>query len=95
MPDPRADLPVGPPSPAATAATGGGRDAARPDHPADLPDPADLADLAGRIREAAGGLAPLVDQAASVRAARAEAYGAPRWTDVFTTQFTEFSNRPR
>jgi hypothetical protein len=45
----------------------------------------------------AGGLAPLVARAEAVQRKRATAarQHAPRWTDVFTTQFTEFSNRPR
>ncbi|HEY8473231.1 MAG TPA: hypothetical protein VIL37_11445 [Natronosporangium sp.] len=54
--------------------------------------------LADRVQAAAAGLAPLVAQAEAVqreRAAIAKERGAPRWTDVFTTQFTEFSNRPR
>jgi hypothetical protein len=51
--------------------------------------------LAERVRAAAGGLEPLIVQARAVQERRAKARGAPRWTDVFTTQFTEFSNRPR
>jgi hypothetical protein len=60
--------------------------------------------LAARVRAVAAGLAPLVERAEAVRRERAdtaeradpaERRGAPRWTDVFTTQFTEFSNRPR
>jgi hypothetical protein len=54
--------------------------------------------LTERVHAAAAGLAPLLAQAEAVqqeRAAAAEERGAPRWTDVFTTQFTEFSNRPR
>lgn len=51
--------------------------------------------LAERVRAAADGLAPLVAQAEAVRAERARSQAWPRWTDVFTTQFTEFSNRPR
>ena len=50
---------------------------------------------AERVRAAADGLAPLVAQAEAVRAERARSQAWPRWTDVFTTQFTEFSNRPR
>jgi hypothetical protein len=51
--------------------------------------------LAERVRAAAGFLAPLVEQAGTVQRDRARERGTPRWTDVFTTQFTEFSNRPR
>ncbi|HLU45603.1 MAG TPA: hypothetical protein VKZ67_11400 [Natronosporangium sp.] len=54
--------------------------------------------LADRVRAAAPGLAQLVARAEAAQQSRAvtEAErGAPRWTDVFTTQFTEFSNRPR
>jgi hypothetical protein len=54
--------------------------------------------LVDRVHAAADGLAPLLAQAEAVQRERAEAAkerGAPRWTDVFTTQFTEFSNRPR
>ena len=54
--------------------------------------------LTERIGAAATGLEPLLAQAEAVqreRAITAEERGAPRWTDVFTTQFTEFSNRPR
>jgi hypothetical protein len=51
--------------------------------------------LARRVREAATGLEPLLARARQVQESRAKASGAPRWTDVFTTQFTEFSNRPR
>jgi len=51
--------------------------------------------LAERVRAAADGLAPLVAQAEAGRAERARSQAWPRWTDVFTTQFTEFSNRPR
>jgi hypothetical protein len=54
--------------------------------------------LTERVHAAAAGLAPLLAQAEAVqreRAAAAKERGAPRWTDVFTTQFTEFSNRPR
>ena len=54
--------------------------------------------LTERVRAAAAGLAPVLAQAEQVqreRAAAAKDRGAPRWTDVFTTQFTEFSNRPR
>lgn len=53
------------------------------------------ADLAQRVLAAADGLRPLVATAQEAQQARAKAHGAPRWTDVFTTQFTEFSNRPR
>ncbi len=81
MPDPRVERLTSPPPDSDRTADDG------PGHPAD--------DLARRIRQAAPGLAPLVAQAAAVQAARAAAYGPPRWTDVFTTQFTEFSNRPR
>lgn len=66
---------------------------------------ADHDPLAARVRAVAGGLAPLVARADAVQRERAAAAGAaaaggagrgaPRWTDVFTTQFTEFSNRPR
>ena len=55
-------------------------------------------ELQQRVRAAAQGLEPLVATAEAVQQGRAEAAkkrGAPRWTDVFTTQFTEFSNRPR
>ncbi|QSB14676.1 hypothetical protein JQS43_24995 [Natronosporangium hydrolyticum] len=55
-------------------------------------------ELEQRVRDAEPGLRPLLEQAAAVqrrRAAAARERGAPRWTDVFTTQFTEFSNRPR
>jgi len=71
----------------------------RPDEDSVRPDP-----LAARVRAVAPGLRPLVAKAAAVRRDReqrltgaeaAKARGAPRWTDVFTTQFTEFSNRPR
>jgi len=54
--------------------------------------------LARRVREHADGLRQMVAAAAAVQRERAEEArerGAPRWTDVFTTQFTEFSNRPR
>jgi hypothetical protein len=54
--------------------------------------------LTERVQAAAAGLAPLLTQAEEVqreRATAAKERGAPRWTDVFTTQFTEFSNRPR
>jgi hypothetical protein len=54
--------------------------------------------LAERVRAAAGGLGRMVSRAEAVQRERADAAGrrgAPRWTDVFTTQFTEFSNRPR
>ena len=54
--------------------------------------------LTERVQAVAPGLAPLLAQAEEVqreRAAAAKERGAPRWTDVFTTQFTEFSNRPR
>jgi hypothetical protein len=54
--------------------------------------------LTDRVHAASAGLAPLLAQAEMVqreRAAAAKERGAPRWTDVFTTQFTEFSNRPR
>jgi hypothetical protein len=54
--------------------------------------------LTDRVHAAVDGLAPLLAQAEAVQRERAEAAkerGAPRWTDVFTTQFTEFSNRPR
>lgn len=54
--------------------------------------------LAERVRAAAPGLEALVARAKAVQQERADAAkerGAPRWTDVFTTQFTEFSNRPR
>jgi hypothetical protein len=53
--------------------------------------------VADRVRVVAGGLAPLVARAEAVQRKRATAarQHAPRWTDVFTTQFTEFSNRPR
>jgi hypothetical protein len=60
---------------------------------AEAPDP-----VADRVNAAADDLAPLLAQAEAVqqqRAAAAKERGAPRWTDVFTTQFTEFSNRPR
>lgn len=54
--------------------------------------------LADRVRAAAERLEPMVARAEEVQQARAaaaaEQRGAPRWTDVFTTQFTEFSNRP-
>lgn len=66
-------------------------EAARPPH--SRPD-----DLSERVRATADGLAPLVAQAEAVqrdRAREAAERGAPRWTDVFTTQFTEFTNRPR
>lgn len=53
------------------------------------------ADLTQRVLAAADGLRPLVATAREAQQARAKAHGAPRWTDVFTTQFTEFSNRPR
>jgi hypothetical protein len=62
-----------------------------PAHEADNP-------LARRVRATADGLAALVAQAKAVqreRAREAAERGAPRWTDTFTTQFTEFSNRPR
>jgi hypothetical protein len=72
------------PAPPTAPATGGDREQAT-----------DAASLAARVQAAASGLTPLVAQAESVRAERARAYGTPRWTDVFTTQFTEFSNRPR
>jgi len=71
----------------------------RPDEDPIQPDP-----VATRVRATAAGLRPLVAKAAAVRRDRerrltgaeaAKARGAPRWTDVFTTQFTEFSNRPR
>jgi hypothetical protein len=52
-------------------------------------------ELTQRVRAAATGLKPLLAQAETVQVSRAKASGAPRWTDVFTTQFTEFSNRPR
>ena len=68
-------------------------------------DGADTSDpVAERVRALAGGLAPMVARAEAVQRERAtgaadtagaERLGAPRWTDVFTTQFTEFSNRPR
>jgi hypothetical protein len=54
--------------------------------------------LTNRVQAMADDLAPLLAQAEAVQRERAEAAkerGAPRWTDVFTTQFTEFSNRPR
>lgn len=54
--------------------------------------------VSDRVHAVADGLAPLVARAEAVqrdRAAAAKERGAPRWTDVFTTQFTEFSNRPR
>lgn len=54
--------------------------------------------LEERVREHADGLRQMVAAAAAVQRERAEEArerGAPRWTDVFTTQFTEFSNRPR
>ena len=54
--------------------------------------------LTERVQAAAAGLAPMLAQAEEVqreRSAAAQERGAPRWTDVFTTQFTEFSNRPR
>lgn len=74
--------------------------------PKDVEAPAELGNdpLADRVRAAAGGLRPLVARADAVQreraasagaAAEAAGRGAPRWTDVFTTQFTEFSNRPR
>lgn len=51
--------------------------------------------LADRVRAAAERLEPMVARAEEVQQARATTErGAPRWTDVFTTQFTEFSNRP-
>jgi hypothetical protein len=52
-------------------------------------------DLTRRVRDAAGELEPLIAEARAAQVVRARAQGAPRWTDVFTTQFTEFSNRPR
>jgi hypothetical protein len=55
----------------------------------------DRAALEQRVRAAADGLRSLVATAEAAQHARARANGAPRWTDVFTTQFTEFSNRPR
>lgn len=54
--------------------------------------------LAERVRIAAPGLEALVARAKAAQQQRADTAkerGAPRWTDVFTTQFTEFSNRPR
>lgn len=69
--------------------------AAPTDHPAPADHLAPGHSLRERVNEAAEGLRPLLAQAEAVRAERARAYGAPRWTDVFTTQFTEFSNRPR
>jgi hypothetical protein len=54
--------------------------------------------LTERVHATADGLTRLVAEAEAVqrrRAAAAKERGAPRWTDVFTTQFTEFSNRPR
>lgn len=54
--------------------------------------------LADRVRAAGPGLEALLARAKAVQQERADAArerGAPRWTDVFTTQFTEFSNRPR
>jgi hypothetical protein len=54
--------------------------------------------VADRVRAAAPGLTQLVARAEAAQRSRAVAEaerGAPRWTDVFTTQFTEFSNRPR
>ena len=84
QPEAAAPAPGAPPAPAAAAVVS-----------ADQDEPAGGNDLVARVHAAAGGLAPLVAQAESVRAERARAHGAPRWTDVFTTQFTEFSNRPR
>lgn len=74
------------------------RHPASPEEGSARPDP-----LAARVRAATPGLRPLVARATAARRARerltgadaAKARGAPRWTDVFTTQFTEFSNRPR
>jgi hypothetical protein len=57
--------------------------------------PEESSDLTQRVLAAADGLRPLVATALEAQHARAKAHGAPRWTDVFTTQFTEFSNRPR
>ena len=58
--------------------------------------------LGERVAALAPGLSPLVARAEQVQQDRAATAaedarqrGAPRWTDVFTTQFTEFSNRPR
>jgi hypothetical protein len=56
---------------------------------------AGCAALSQRVLDAADGLTELIDTAQAAQVARAKATGAPRWTDVFTTQFTEFSNRPR
>lgn len=64
--------------------------------PKHLPHPSDP--LAQRVHEQADGLRRMVAAAATVQRERAQAArerGMPRWTDVFTTQFTEFSNRPR
>jgi hypothetical protein len=72
--------------------------------PAGAEEPAAADPLADRVRAAASRLEPLVARAEQARQDRAaarpdraatEQRGAPRWTDVFTTQFTEFSNRPR
>jgi hypothetical protein len=54
--------------------------------------------LGERIKAASHGLRTLLNSVEAVqrqRAADARRRGVPRWTDVFTTQFTEFSNRPR
>lgn len=63
--------------------------------------------LMDRVLAAAPGLEPMVARAEAVQQDRIRSAevgsdsgsgnrrGAPRWTDVFTTQFTEFSNRPR
>jgi hypothetical protein len=68
------------------------------EHDETVPHPEPVRPLADRVHAAADGLAPLLAQAEAVQRERAEAAkrrGAPRWTDVITTQFTEFSNRPR
>ncbi len=64
-----------------------------PKHLHPTPDP-----LTQRVQQQAAGLRQMVAAAAAVQQQRVQAArerGAPRWTDVFTTQFTEFSNRPR
>lgn len=70
----------------------------RPGSAAQPPTGPDHDQLSERILAASSGLEPLLASAEAVqreRAANARERGAPRWTDVFTTQFTEFSNRPR
>jgi hypothetical protein len=91
---PEAAAPRTDPSTSPAVSPAAHRDGAPAHPPADAA-PAAESDLAGRVRAAADGLGPLVAQAEAVRRARSDAQGAPRWTDVFTTQFTEFSNRPR